>query len=337
MIENKVFNIIGINHKSNESGTHQKLISKKYPDIIMEELFNEGKISSFVILKTCLRIEVYFVSNDVDTYLTVKNRLLEVIDSVYHYKNNDAVNHLNRVVCGLDSIIIGENQILAQVKKSYLLSLDEKKVDSLINKIFNLAIALGKKFRHNTTLTDAPLTLEKIALNYIKGFIPDLTDKNIFLIGSSDLNKSLIKLFKENHINNIFVANRTMEKSIMLHNEHGLEIVDFADKYKVIEKSDVIISATTAPHLIIKKNEVEKFICDGKLRFFLDLAVPADIDIEIKEISGVVFHNLDDLWKQYQSNKTKKENHHNKYIYLLDEAFDELYRWCTFINRKKYE
>jgi glutamyl-tRNA reductase len=248
---------------------------------------------------------------------------------------DDAIKHLFKVTCGLDSIIIGEDQILSQIKKTYFRSLSENTTCPELNKIFNNAIAVGKKFRNESRISAKALSLERISINFIKQHFDAIENKKVFLIGTGDLSQSLLYILKKEGIKDIIITNRSTHNSKTVEQNFQVETVDYENKYQVINASDIIVSATSAPHFIIKFKDMKKHLTIFKERFFLDLAVPRDIEENIRNLNGVTLYNIDDLWDTYNNNTGVRSDISAKYMHLLDEQLRECRQWYEKRNEAR--
>ncbi len=322
------FYLFGYNYKDNDIKKREEII-KKCPENFFEELFEKGLIKGYVVIKTCLRIEMYFYSLNFNS-----GNFSNIINENQFYLSSGikAIRHLFNLSCGLDSIIIGENEILSQLKKAYFQYLDNKKTCQELNAIFNHAISIGKKFRHLSKINNTGISMEHIVIKYIKKSFPDMENKIIFLIGTGDIIKIILCALKKECPARIILTGRTRHKATKFKNDFSVESINFKDKYAVIKESDIIISATSAPHYVITKNEVIEYISDKKKRLFIDLAVPRDIEEDLTQIDGVTIYNLEDIFSESSINMDKRKDISNNYKYLIDEQVEKLLEW---LNKRK--
>ena len=324
-MENKTidnFYILSFNYKNLSLDEREKFIKTGYKKIL-EEYFEKNKIMGYVALETCLRVELYLEINpnfEIDSF--VKEMKTE---NVKIYNSLEGVKYLLRVICGLDSVIKGEDQILSQIKKTYISYMDMGKTTSLINIIFNKAIETGKKFRSVSEISRKNLSLDSIAVKFIKSKFSDLENKNIFIIGIGDLSQSILAILHKINKEKITMTNRSIKKSVEVQKLFsGVKTTEFEEKYKIVKNSDIIISATSAPHLVLKENFMKEILDDKKERFFLDLAVPRDIDTELKKYENVTLFHLEDIWHEYNKNIKKRDDIAKEYHYILDEQMEKL-------------
>ena len=272
-----------------------------------------------------------------DLYLHLsKNYSLEELqkdiglENIFIKKGHDAVNYLFRVTCGFESVIKGEDQILSQIKKAQLTSMEDKVSSSNINVIFNKAIELGKKFRNKSKICHNALSLEAISLKFIKNKILELKDKKILILGLGDLARDIMELLTKEEYKSLTITNRSYHKALEMSNIYNADVISFEEKLEEVAKSDIIISATSAPHAIIKKDEILPLLDKNKEYVFLDLAVPRDIEEELNELNNINLYNIDDVWGVYYENLENRENLVTKYEYMLNEQMVNLKKWFEY-------
>ena len=323
----KHFIVFGISHKNLDLCQRENFIQND-PTSVVERLFKEKKIVGYVNLSTCLRVEYYL---DLDKNYSVADFKKEIgLRDIFIKQGHDAVNYLFRVTCGFESVIKGEDQILAQIKKAQLTSMENKISSSNINVIFNKAIELGKKFRNKSKICHNALSLEAISLKFIKNRVSELKDKKILILGVGDLARDIMELITKEEYKSLTITNRSYHKALEVSNIYNADVISFENKLEEVAKSDVIISATSAPHAIIKKEEILPLLNKNKEYVFLDLAVPRDIEEELNELKNINLYNIDDVWGVYYENLENRENLLTKYEYMLGEQMINLKKWFEY-------
>lgn len=322
MLNLEKFLVIGVSHE-HLSLEEREVFMKTRPKNIIENLFKENRIKSYINLSTCLRIEFYLELNE-DIRITEIEKLFN-IKNIYVKKSMEAVDYLFKLSCGFYSVIKGEDQILAQVKVAHSEALENNHSSKLINIIFNKAIELGKKFRTVSNIAHNALSLEAISLRFIKSKFDDIKNKNIFILGIGDLSQDILKILVKEELKNIYITNRTYHTAEQIKDKFpSINLVDYKEKYKGLVKADIIISATSAPHYVV---EYEKFVTDmdrNKEYLFLDLAVPRDVDERLIEHKNINICNLDDIWKVYNENTCNRDKLLEEYSYLIAEQKEKL-------------
>lgn len=322
MLNLEKFLVIGVSHE-HLSLEEREVFMKTRPKNIIENLFKENRIKSYINLSTCLRIEFYLELNE-DIRITEIEKLFN-IKNIYVKKSMEAVDYLFKLSCGFYSVIKGEDQILAQVKVAHSEALENNHSSKLVNIVFNKAIELGKKFRTVSNIAHNALSLEAISLRFIKSKFDDIKNKNIFILGIGDLSQDILKILVKEELKNIYITNRTYHTAEQIKDKFpSINLVDYKEKYKGLVKADIIISATSAPHYVV---EYEKFVTDmdrNREYLFLDLAVPRDVDERLIEHKNINICNLDDIWKVYNENTCNRDKLLEEYSYLIAEQKEKL-------------
>lgn len=322
-IRNK-FLILSFNYRHFPLEEREKFIRKGYKSII-EKYRDTDRISGYVALETCLRVELYLEITKKFEIEELKREFRS--ENVQIYSGDRAVEYILRVICGLESIIKGEDQILAQLRKAYFLHLENGKTSALLNIIFNNAIETGKKFRSESRINEKNISLDSIAVKFIKTKFDSLENKKIFIIGVGDLSQSILALLYKIENCELTMTNRSMHKSIeILKLFDGIKLAEFNQKYDIVKESDIIISATSAPHLVLTEDRMKEILNDGRKRFFLDLAVPRDIDEKISGYENTALYHLEDIWETYNENIGKREELVKQYFYIIEEQADKIYK-----------
>ena len=318
----KNFYILSFSYKNLSLEEREKFVKEGYRHILGEYL-EKRVIKGYVAVETCLRIELYL---DVSRKFEIERLKRDFrVEKMKDYEGTEAVHYLLRVICGLDSIIKGEDQILVQLKKAYFEALDKETTSSFLNIIFNQAIETGKRFRAESRINEKNISLDSIAVKFIKTKFESLEDKKVFVIGVGDLSQSILALLHKMNNCHLTMTNRSLKKSIELQKVFpDVQTAEFSEKYNIIKNMDIVISATSAPHLIIEKAKIEDILNDGKKRFFLDLAVPRDIEISIGEFENVSLYHLEDIWDEYNKNVEKRDEIVEKYFYIIEEQLKKI-------------
>lgn len=296
------FIVLGTNHKFSPIEIREKLyFSRKQLGGLLVNLLSYQGIKASVILSTCNRVEFYAVSEDIENGAsTLKNYLssyhsqeLKIIEPyIYTYIGKEAILHLFNVAAGLDSQIIGENQILEQVRFFFGQAKLVEATNCLLDKIFNQAIKTSLKVRQETNISIGNISTASIALDFIKTRFGSLTDKKILIIGLGKISQLLIDCLKKEKVNAVFITNRNFEKAKELAKQIKAHVVRFDQLKEKLQDADIVISATASPHLILKK---EDLLGIKKSLLIIDLALPRDVDPEAKNIENVSLFSLGDF------------------------------------------
>ena len=319
--------IIGVSHE-NLSLLERENFMKTRPKYIIEKLYTEKKINAYINLSTCLRTEFYIELNSNINAEEIKN--LFSVEMIVK-KGIEAIEYLFKVSCGFYSVIKGEDQILAQVKSAYSEALENEHSSKFLNIIFNKAVELGKKFRTKSMIAHNALSLEAISLKFIKSKFPNIENKNIFIIGIGELAQDILTLLTKEQLKNIYIANRTYHKAEQIKKKFDIvNIIDYKEKYDEMIKADVIISATSAPHIVVEYDKFVPKMKENKDYLFIDLAVPRDVDERLANFKNIKIYNLDDIWEVYHQNSMNRDKLLEDYSYLINEQMEKLIKTLNY-------
>lgn len=329
-------NILSISYKKTPQEVREKFaFSPDQQRSFFQQVTTVPGVTQCVILSTCNRCEIYFDGGSRTVQpvevLLCRNKgvsLKETLPILYVYEGAGAIRHLTRVAAGMDSMILGEDEILRQLKEAYQTALDAKMTSFEFNTIFQMAIAAAKNIKTDTGLSTTPVSYGTLAANEV--FHWPGKEKLVLIIGASG------------KIGSITAKNIAGHPGITLygtlHSKHGgkkitevpaeMTMIPFPDRYSLMDRADVIISATSSPHYTVTEEELEPVLQTGKERLFLDLAVPADIDSSIAELDGITLRNID--WFRETAERNTAIKQHEAVVagesaeYYADEIQKEL-------------
>ena len=223
-------------------------------------------------------------------------------------KGEKAIIHLSRVACGLDSMILGEPQILGQLKNAYKSSVESGAITKDFSKLFDHIFRLAKKIRTNTNINNSPVSVSYAAVILANQFFSRLDNHSALLIGAGEAIELVAKHLVNKKIDKLFIANRNINKAQELAKRYGGYALDLDSLDGVIEITDLILSSTASDHYILKKFQIQKAIKNRKRKpiFAVDMAVPRDLDPEIQEIEDIYLYTIDDLQKVVLEGQNKR-------------------------------
>lgn len=322
----------GISHKELTTEEREIFIQQK-PVEIVHNLFLLGKIKGYVNLSTCLRVEFYL---QLDESFTTDDLLdaFKIKKGIFIKRGEEATEYLFKVSCGFYSVIKGEDQILAQIKKAHSTALEEKTSSKILNTVFNKAIELGKKFRTESKICHNALSLEAISLKFIKDSIGFLNDKKVLILGVGDLAQAILYLLVKEGVKNITITNRTYHKALEVKSVFDVDIVSFEEKLKAVPESDVVISVTSAPHLVLKTEDLAPLLYEDKKYTFLDLAMPRDIEQSLGDLKNVSLFTLDDIWGVYNEHLATRDSLIENYSFMVDKQMENLRKWFQYYEER---
>lgn len=317
--------ILGINHKTAAVKVREKVaFSQDKLEKALYDLNRHPLIAGCIILSTCNRSELY-LSFDQNTAITqiqtiVKTWMyhfhnvteLEIKDSLYWYVDELAVAHLMRVACGMDSLILGEPQILGQVKKAYAQAqAQDYGVASLeLIKLFQRTFYVAKRVRSNTQIGANTASVAYAACCWARDFLQQAEKMTILLIGAGETIELISRYLKRHIFKKVIIANRTRQNALKLGADLGAEIISLTEIPIRLKDADIVISSTASPVPIIRKEWVARSLivrCYQPM-VFIDLAIPRDIEAAVKDLAGVAVATLDDLQAMVMSNLAKRKD-----------------------------
>ncbi|MCD7782094.1 MAG: glutamyl-tRNA reductase [Methanosphaera sp.] len=287
-------------------------------DSLIDEIHEKIDIIEEVTLKTCNRYEIYLIVDDNEGDVDIPTSAFIV------QKDDNAINHLLRLSSGLESMIVGEDQILGQIKNARKKAIKEGTIGPKLEKIFTKAIHVGQSIRKRTRINEGGVSVGSGAVELIEEKYGSLEGKNVLIVGAGEMGTVVSKALLDKGTNAIVVANRTFDKAQQLANELNGLAIRFDQLDASLEKIDILISATGAPHTIINKKRIEVLNPDHLANMImLDLANPRDIDDDIHDLS-VQLYNLDDLRYITDKNKEQRMKEATKAEVIIDEETDLL-------------
>ena len=309
---------IRVDHTLADIETMEKVSKdlKKLFSAIKEEI----DIKEYIEINTCNRYEYFLYTDDCkDLDLDCENKYI-----IIQY-NDDAVLHLFRMTSGLESMIIGEDQILGQVKDSKRKSEREGHCGKKLDAVFTKAIHVGQVVRNKTKINQGSISIGSAAVDLAEEHLGDLQDKHVLVIGAGKMGTLVAKALAEKNLKAIFVANRTYYKAIKLAEELDGEAILFDNLEEKLTNADLVISSTGAPHPIVNKERLLRVFNEKipEKMIFIDIANPRDIEEDVKEL-GIDLFNIDDLRGIAEKNKKLREKEVIEAEKIIENEFDLL-------------
>ncbi len=333
--------LIGISHKTANVEIREKVaLDEDEQKIAVRYLMEEYRAEGCMVLSTCNRTEVYVSNNKIESTLEhIKSWLndfkncTEYTDEEisYSYKGISVVEHFCNVVAGLDSQIVGEQQIVGQIKESYERTHCLNGTDALINKLFNFAMQAKKKVHNDTFLSDGTVSVSFAGVELARKIFSNLTDKKILLVGAGKTAELAAFHFQENGVSNIHIINRTFGRADELAKKLNGTAHPMEEMADVMLDTDIVISATSSKAYVVNTDFIKPISKKRHHRpiFLIDLAVPRDIDPAIDKIDGVFLYNLDDLHEIVKTNLDKRKKEIPKAAKIIDEFVAEFKKWIS--------
>ncbi len=301
------FFVIGINHKECPVAIREKLhFTNKRIEEGLAEIRNFPEVSELVILSTCNRVEFYGFSenseNPEDTLLSWLERTrqvntLEFMPYLYRWQDKDAVRHLFRVASGLDSLVIGENEILGQLREAFRLANQAGTAHSLLYRLMEKALKIGKEVRTKTKINEGAVSIPSVAVELAEKIFGRLAGEKIMVLGTGEMSQLTLKNLRDAGACALYVVSRNEERGRHVAQEFEAEWVSLDGWYDYLASVDILIASTAAPHPIVHFQQIEKVMKRRRRRplFLIDIAVPRDIEPEVHSVDDVYLYNIDDL------------------------------------------
>lgn len=329
--------LIGVNHNISPIEVREKVSFTESMKIDGSNSLLDKWIDEVVILSTCNRSEIYVASENIESSIEeVKSfykdffEFPQIEDYLFVKKGKEAVTHLYMVTSGLDSVVLGEDQILGQVKEAMIFSMELGFSGKVLNRLFMESIGECKKIKTNLRISEIPLSTSYIGIKLLKEEIGSLKGKKALVVGAGKISRLSLKYLCEEELGKIYVTNRTHGRLKDIFKEFPwLTPIEYDDRYSILSDIDIIISATSAPHTIIKYEDMPK-LC--KKLYILDLALPRDVDSRVKKFENVVLYHIDDLSKVSEDNRQKREELSKQAMEIIDKGVKEFIEWMGSIK-----
>ena len=266
-------------------------------ETILKWVGSQERVEECAVLKTCNRVEIYVVSPRGEKVLFDLAKKARVSSRIIDFHDHDeSLLHLLRLASGLESMIIGEDQILGQMKDLSQMAIRAKTMGWMLETAFKKSIQVGKRVRKETRINERSVSVGSAAVDLAEEILGDLLGSSVLVIGAGETGELISRALLAKEIGSLFITNRTFSSAQCMAECLGGEAVPFEEMRSYLKKADVVISATSAPHYILLKEDIEKAMADREAKLLLiDIANPRDIDEAASEVPGVQLHNIDSL------------------------------------------
>lgn len=338
--------VLGLNYKTapveireTYSFSEEEVISA------LDHLYEHEEVIEIAILSTCNRTELYVVFEE-DMELPAKEAMLSLLAHIkdknvepheeyfFCYEGKEAIRHLFNVASSLDSLVVGEGQILSQVKKAYVLAHNHGGTGPILNITFQRAISVGKRVRAMTDIANTPVSISYTAVNLAADCLRDLSCATVLLLGAGQMSELTATHLQAKGVKTIFVSNRTYDRAAALANRFKGQAVPFSQSLVFAEQADILITSTGAPHYIVTKENAEALMMARNYRplVMIDIAVPRDVDPEVSKIKGISLFNIDALESVVEENKQHRLDEAKKAEPMIAEAIDEIMDKLNYLS-----
>ena len=288
-------------------------------------------VEECLILQTCNRIELFIVTEVAEETVGLAKDYLakragasaeEAFKAIETSLDNDTFNHLLRVTSGLESMVIGEDQVLNQVWDAYLTAENAKTVGPILKHLFNRAMTVGRRVRNETGINKGAVSIGSAAVELAVNLLGNLEDKKILVMGAGEIGTLVAKALARRCLSPIFIANRTYDRAVTLAEDLSGKAVKFNQFEEVLVDADVVICSTAAPHYLLTKEKVSKLVTQRANKnnlVIIDISNPRNVEKTVAEVAGTKLYNIDDLQLIAEKNMLERQKSIDKAIKILDE------------------
>jgi glutamyl-tRNA reductase len=334
--------LLGVNHKNTPLEVREKLALSSGYEEPLQALGKIKGLREYYLLSTCNRVEILVsvrgdaeVEEDLSRFLFGDDVSPEHYKKyLYYYHNEEAVHHLFMVAASLDSMIVGEAQILGQLKEAYRWSAEEKCTGPILNRLLHKAFSVAKRVRSETQIGSSAVSISYAAIELAKKIFGSLENKRVLLIGAGEMAELAAEHLMGNGAQDMVVANRTLERALDLAKRFNGRAVGLDELYEQLEQVDIIVSSTGASGIILHKDDVKPLMRNrlNKPLFFIDIAVPRDLDPALNDLDNVYLYDIDDLNNVVELNKAERDKEAVKASRIVDEEALKFKGWLAGLS-----
>lgn len=336
--------VLGLNHKTVSVDIREQFsISEESARCGLRHIKEQENIREAVIVSTCNRTEIYAVLEEkraketlLELFMTLSGNTSAEEDYFFFYRNEECIRHLFNVVSGLDSMVIGESQILNQIKTAYTLALSEKATQTVLNTLFHRAIRTGKRVRTETRISTAAVSVSYAAVKMAEKILGSLENKSALIFGAGDAAELLVKHLQGKGLKELVVTNRHPERAEALAQKFGGRTVPFHGAVEGAEDIDIFITATGATQYIVKAWAIRNLMMQRKNKplVAIDIAVPCDIEPEVGHIRNVTLYNIDDLQDMVEHNIQFRAGEAERAKLIIEEEIESIKERFTYLTTR---
>lgn len=335
---------LGLDYKTAPISVREQLVfSSESLPIALQALRHTKSILECVILSTCNRMEVYVVCDQRHTGRYYTRTFIEqwfripkekLVDHLYVLEDDEVVNHLFKVACGLESMVVGETQILGQVREAMETAQQSGATGTVLNRLFLQAVTVGKKAHSETAVGQNAVSVSSAAVELGKKIFNDFSGKTALILGAGEMSELTAKHLQSHGVERMIVVNRTRERAEQLAQRFSGEVWAFSDLEEALYEADVVISSTGSNQAIVTKDRITRVMQKRSDRslFLIDIAVPRDIEPAVKQTENVFLYDIDDLQNVVSVNKKERAREGEKVRKLIAQEMDEFTEWLQTLG-----
>lgn len=336
--------LLGLNHKTAPVELRECIaFTADQSEVALESLKNNPAVSEVVLYSTCNRVEVLLVTTQTSAAVKAAKEfisrfneipLADFEDALYVHIGNDAVRHIFRVAASLDSMVVGEPQILGQIKEAYRLSTQKKTSGVILNRLLHRTFFVAKRIRSETGIGGHAVSISYAAIELGKKIFGSLDGKKVLLIGAGEMAELAVEHLIRNRASNIRVANRTFQRAVKLSERFDGSPIRMEELTATLSDVDIVISSTGSRDFILQRAQIKAVMRQRRNRplFFIDIAVPRDIDPAINRLSNTYVYDIDDLKGVIAENIEDRQREAVKGERIVDEAVIRFRQWYVSLD-----
>jgi glutamyl-tRNA reductase len=337
--------LVGLNHRTAPVEVRERVsFTNEQAQRAAEQLRDRGILEETLVLSTCNRSEVYGVppesshecaeglSSFLSEFHAVRMEVLGV--SLYHHYDREAVRHLFRVAAGLDSMMLGEAEILGQVREAYRFAHEHGATGPVLNRLFQGALEVGKRVRSETELGSRPMSVASAGVKLAERIFGKLSERSALVLGAGTISEQVVSQLRDRGIAHLYVMNRSRDRADDLAKQYGGEVVGWGEWEKALQLPDVIVSSVAAEEPVLRRDIVERAMATRGNRavFLMDLGLPRNIDASVAKLYNVYVYNMDDLSEIVQQNRNARQNEVPKAESIVDEHVAKYLSWQASVE-----
>jgi len=336
--------VVGLNHKTAPIEVREKIAfdGTKLNEAI-QLLKASHKIKENIILSTCNRVEIYAGVNEINAGIESIKDFISVFHNVprdlldkslYIHKGQDAIRHMYRVASSLDSMVVGEPQILGQLKDAYDAALSNKTTGVFLNRLMRKSVSVAKRIRTETKIAESAVSISFAAVELAKKIFDDLATKSFMLIGAGEMAELAARHLINSGVQDVYVTNRTAARAEELALEFHGKVILFDNFTEELRYTDIVICSTGAPHYILNKKQMHGIIKERKQKpmFIIDISVPRNIDPEINDLDNVYLYDVDNLQGIVEINIEERAKEAEKAEQIVNDEIGSFLKWTASLT-----
>ena len=334
--------VCGINHTTSDIALRESMTFAEdtMPDAL-SQLRTQLEDAGIVIISTCNRTEIYAnhageaddILYELRKFLSQWHKLEEAsfADALYEHQGPEAAGHLFRVASSLDSMVVGEDQILGQVHDAYITAHAEQATDKIINQLFQKSFTIAKKIRSTTKISEGKVSVSSVAVDLAVSIFMDLSDKTIVVIGSGEMSELTLKCLVAKGVGSVIVANRSVENAQTLADQFNGEAIALDDLDAHLHRADIVISSTAAPGIVLHRTQIVQALKQraNQPMFVIDIALPRDAETSINELDNVYLYDIDNLKAVTGKNLEARRLELDRCFEIVDQGVEQFSRWLN--------